>query len=149
MNPNVRIAVGLLLVLVGFFWDNIQERIPDFVPSDNVIDIAEPAEDMKEKTSFGSVVTDNKDRTNLAVFNKVFSDRCVSYKTTNQQVNDVYTLAAKDFFGDSLKGKYNGYGESLTGLLKDTIGEEVQELSLEEKQKLSESFSALAWQFSN
>ena len=42
MNPNVRIAVGLLLVLVGFFWDNIQERIPDFVPSDNVIDVAEP-----------------------------------------------------------------------------------------------------------
>tara|TARA_Y100000361_G_scaffold153621_1_gene175937 strand:+ start:2153 stop:2602 length:450 start_codon:yes stop_codon:yes gene_type:complete len=149
MNPNVRIAVGLLLVLVGFFWDNIQERIPDFVPSDNVIDVAEPTENMKEKTSFGSVVTDNKDRANLAVFNKVFSDRCVSYKTTNQQVNDVYTLAAKDFFGDSLKGKYNGYGESLTGLLKDTIGEEVHELSSEEKQKLSESFSALAWQFSN
>ena len=135
MNPNVRIAVGLLLVLVGFFWDNIQERIPDFVPSDNVIDVAEP--------------TENIDRANLAVFNKVFSDGCVSYKTTNQQVNDVYTLAAKDFFGDSLKGKYNGYGESLTGLLKDTIGEEVHELSSEEKQKLSESFSALAWQFSN
>ena len=149
MNPNLRIFLGLSLVFVGFFWNDIQERIPDFVSDKVTIDIEEPSEDIKLKTSFSSVITDRKDKIKLTCFNKAFSDRCIDYEATNQDVNDIYTLAAKEFFGDSLNGKYNGYGDNLVKIMKDAIGEEVHRLSEEEKNKLSQTFLGLAWQTSN
>jgi len=149
MNSTLRIVIGLSLVFVGFFWNDIQERIPDFVSNEIAVDIEEPSEDVKSKTSFSNVVTDSKDRLNLTCFNKVFSDRCINYKATNQDINDVYVLAAKNFFGDSLNGKYDGYGDSLTKAMKDVIGDEVHQLTEEEKKKLSQTFLGLAWQTSN
>ena len=149
MNSNLRIVIGLSLVFVGFFWNDIQERIPDFVLNKPTINIQEPSGEIKAKTSFSSVVTDSKDRLNLTCFNKVFSDRCVNYKATNQDINDVYTLAAKNFFGDSLNGKYDGYGDNLVKTMKEVIGEEVHELTDEEKAKLSKTFLGLAWQTNN
>ena len=149
MNPNLRIFLGLSLVFVGFFWNDIQERIPDFVSNTVTIDIEEPSEDIKSRTSFSSVITDKKDKIKLACFNKVFSDRCINYKATNQDINDVYTLAAKEFLGDSLNGKYDGYGDNLVKVMKDCLGEEVHQLSEEEKKDLSQTFLGLAWQTSN
>ena len=149
MNPNLRIFLGLSLVFVGFFWNDIQERIPDFVSDKVTIDIEEPSEDIKLKTSFSRVITDRKHKIKLTCFNKAFSDRCIDYEATNQDVNDIYTLAAKEFFGDSLNGKYNGYGDNLVKIMKDAIGEEVHRLSEEEKNKLSQTFLGLAWQTSN
>ncbi len=148
MNPNLRIFLGLSLVFVGFFWNDIQERIPDFVSNTVTIDIEEPSEDIKSKTSFSSVITDKKDKIKLTCFNKVFSDRCINYKATNQDINDVYTLAAKEFLGDSLNGKYDNYGDNLVKAMKDCIGEEVHQLSEEEKKLLSQTFLGLAWQTS-
>lgn len=150
MNSNVRIIVGLSLVIIGFFWNDIQERIPDFSPDVPLaIEIVEPTDDIKKATEFASVVTDPTDKLNLTVFNKIFADRCVKYKATNQNINDVYTLAAKNFFGNSLNGKYDGYGENLVDTMKSVIGDEVHELSNEEKQKLSQTFMGLAWQTNN
>ena len=68
---------------------------------------------------------------------------------SNQDINDVYTLAAKEFLGDSLNGKYDGYGDNLVKVMKDCIGEEVHQLSEEEKKDLSQTFLGLAWQTSN
>ncbi len=149
MSNKTRLVLGILVILAAIFLPAIQERIPDFVSNEIAVDIEEPSEDVKSKTSFSNVVTDDKDRLNLTCFNKVFSDRCINYKATNQDVNDVYVLAAKNFFGDSLNGKYDGYGDSLTKAMKDVIGDEVHQLTEEEKKKLSQTFLGLAWQTSN
>jgi len=149
MNSNLRIILGLSLVFVGFFWNSIQERIPDFVPDKVTINIKEPTEGIKLKTDFSSVVTDSEDKIKLTCFNKVFSDRCIDYKATNQDVNDVYVLAAKNFFGESLSGKYDGYGDNLVKTMKDVIGDEVHQLTDKEKKELSETFLGLAWQTNN
>ena len=149
MNSNLRIVLGLSLVFVGFFWNSIQERIPDFVPNKVTINIEEPTEDIKLKTDFASIVTDSEDKIKLTCFNKVFSDRCIDYKATNQDVNDVYGLAAKNFFGESLSSKYYGYGDNLVKTMKDVIGDEVHQLTDEEKNRLSEAFIGLAWQTNN
>ena len=141
MNSTLRIVIGLSLVFVGFFWNDIQERIPDFVSNEVTIDIEEPSEDVKSKTSFSNVVTDSKDRLNLTCFNKVFSDRCINYKATNQDINDVYVLAAKNFFGDSLNGKYDGYGDSLTKAMKDVIGINIKKAGIFTKPKLIGRFA--------
>tara|TARA_R110000796_G_scaffold95438_2_gene200630 strand:+ start:605 stop:1063 length:459 start_codon:yes stop_codon:yes gene_type:complete len=151
MNNSVRTVLGLALVVVGLFWNEIQERIPDFTPLPKPkIVINEPSEEIKEKiSSVADLVTDTNDRTRLAVFNEVFSDRCIGYKSDNQQINDIYTLAGKDVFGESLKGKYTGYGESITKFMKDTLGLEMHEVTEQEKENLSKLFSGLAWGLSN
>lgn len=147
MSNSIRTILGLALVILGVFWNDIRERIPDFTPTPEVIiSIDEPSKEIKEKvSSISSLITDDNDMINLAIFNKLFSDRLVLYEANNQQVNDIYTLAGKTFFKDTLKGKYDGLSSALTNLMKEELGVEVHELTEEEKINLSEAFSGLAW----
>ena len=107
---RLRTIIGLAVIIIGLFWVQIQERIPDIVPDNTpsvVITIDEPSQEIKEKvSSIADLVTDEKDRLNLCIFNKVFAERVGSYDADAQQINDVYTEAAKIFFGETLKGKY-------------------------------------------
>ena len=147
MSNGIRTLLGLTLVILGLFWNELQERIPDFTPiPEPTIVVNEPSEEIKEKvSSIATLVTDDNDRINLAVFNKIFSNRCTSYEATNQEVNDIYTLAGRNFFQDTLKGKYEGLSKSLTDLMKAELGAEVHELSEKEKADLSKVFNGLAW----
>jgi hypothetical protein len=148
---KTKVIIGLTLLFIGLFWGQIQERIPDFtIPSRPSLDIMEPSEEIKEKvSSISSEVVDDMDRLNLAVFNNVFSERVLEYSGNKaQQVNDIYTDAAKTFFGDKLKGKYSNLASGLTGLMSDTLGSEDHVVSSEESQNLSKDFQGLAWSFS-
>lgn len=148
---KAKTIIGLALLAVGLFWPQIQERIPDFtIPSEPALNIAEPSEEIKNKvSSISSEVVDDMDRFNLAVFNNVFSERVLEYSGNKaQQVNDIYTDAAKTFFGDKLKGKYSNLASGLTGLMSDTLGSEDHVVSSEESQNLSKDFQGLAWSFS-
>lgn len=144
-----RTIIGLVVIVVGLFWVQIQEGIPDIVPNDNipvVITIDEPSEEIKEKvSSIADLVTDEKDRFNLCIFNKVFAERVKDYDADAQQINDVYTEAAKCFFGETLKGKYEGYGSKVTKLMSDILGTENHTLTQKEKDDLSNVFNGLAW----
>ena len=147
---RVRTILGLAVILLGLFWVQIQEGIPDIVTPDDsvvvVIDINEPSQEIKEKvSSIAELITDEKDRLNLCIFNKVFSERVKNYDADAQQINDVYTEAAKMFFGETLKGKYEGYGSGITKLMSGVLGEENHKLTDQEKKQLSEIFSGLAW----
>jgi hypothetical protein len=146
MSPNLRILLGLAIVCVGFFWNDIQERIPDFLPDGISYVINKPNEKTLEKvSSVASLVTDNNDRERLSVFNNVFSERVTSYDCNGQQVNDIYTTAARGVFKDKLKGKYSGYAEGITKLMKDALGNENTPVKKDQKELLSENFSGLAW----
>mgnify|MGYP003120470515 FL=1 len=144
-----RTIIGLVVIVVGLFWVQIQEGIPDIVPNDNipvVITIDEPSQEIKEKvSSIADLVTDEKDRFNLCIFNKVFAERVKDYDADAQQINDVYTEAAKCFFGETLKGKYEGYGSKVTKLMSDILGTENHTLTQKEKDDLSNVFNGLAW----
>lgn len=147
MSNGTRIFLGLCFVFLGVFWEDIKERIPDFSPEEKTkIEISEPLERIKNRTQFADVVTDPEDKLKLTIFNKVFSDRSVDYDATNQDINDIYVLAASKYFKGSLRGKYSNYGESLTEMMRDILGDDIHKLTKEEKEELSQYFSGLAWQ---
>ena len=150
-SSTIRTVLGLLIVLVGLFLPQIQERIPDLIPKPSapVVDIKEPTQEIKGKTlKVSEKVTDTKDRLDLCVFNKVFSERVLGYDADVQQVNDIYTESGKILFKDSLKGKYDGYGAGVVSLISEITGNENHQLTQEEKQQISEVFSGLAWNLS-
>ena len=147
-----RAILGIIVILVGLFLPVIQERIPDLTPTpkpdDNPLGLVKPDEETLEKvSSIAGLVTDTKDRLNLCVFNKVFAERVKDYSADVQQINDVYTEAGKTFFGETLRGKYEGYGASLLALMQDSLGSENHTPTQSEKDKLSEDFGGLAWSF--
>ena len=146
---RLRTIIGLAVIIIGLFWVQIQERIPDIVPDNTpsvVITIDEPSQEIKEKvSSIARLVTDTKDRLNLCIFNKVFAERVEGYSADVQQINDIYTEAGKTFFGETLRGKYEGYGSGVTDLMSDVVGDENHKLTKEEKDELSNIFNGLAW----
>ena len=148
---KAKTIIGLALLTVGLFWPQIQERIPDFtIPSKPTLDIVEPSEEIKNKvSSIAALVTDQTDRTDLAVFNMVFAERVTDYNAEAQDVQDIYVLAAKILFDKSLVGKYDGYSKGIQGLLEDSMGTENHTLSQEEKESLAKNFSGLAYCLTN
>lgn len=149
-SSTIRTILGLCIVLFGIFLPQIQERIPDLVPETKPsIEIVEPSQEIKEKTSsIAAKVTDPKDRIDLCVFNKTFSERVLGYDADVQQLNDVYTEAGKILFQESLKGKYDGYGAGVISLISEITGKENHNLTPNEKRQISEVFSGLAWNLS-
>jgi len=153
MSNNTKLFLGLACVIIGLFWNDIKERLPDIdniIPNPTpVVDIVEPDEvTLIKVTPIAERVTDPEDRIRLAIFNDVFSKRCTSYKADAQQFNDIYVEAGKNVFGESLKGKYEGYGQDLNGLLESTLGTENHTVTEGEKVKLSKDFNGLAFALS-
>jgi hypothetical protein len=148
MNKSTRLVLGLCLVSVGLFWNNIANFIPKIdnktpkqlvqidKPSDEVFNTVKPVADL---------ITDPSDKIKLCLFNNTFSKRVTSYSADAQQVNDVYVQAAKNLFGDSLKGKYQGFSGSLDKLFGSVFGIENHVVTDKEKSALSETFRGLAY----
>ena len=151
-SSTIRTVLGLLIILIGLFLPQIQERIPDLIPdtpSPSIV-IEEPTQEIKDKTlKVSEKVTDTKDRLELCVFNKVFSERVLGYDADVQQVNDIYTESGKILFKDSLKGKYDGYGSGVVSLISEITGSENHELTQQEKQQISQVFNGLSWSLLN
>ena len=150
-SSTIRTLLGLLIILIGLFLPQIQERIPDLIPDNPTRSIAidEPTQEIKDKTlKLSEKITDNKDRLELCVFNKVFSERVLRYDADIQQLNDIYTESGKILFKDSLKGKYDGYGNGVVSLISEITGNENHQLTQSERQQISEVFSGLAWNLS-
>tara|TARA_R100001463_G_scaffold46752_1_gene95342 strand:- start:394 stop:861 length:468 start_codon:yes stop_codon:yes gene_type:complete len=150
-SSTTRTVLGLLIILIGLFLPQIQERIPDLIPNPvgPAVEIQEPTQEIKEKTlKVAELVTDSKDRLDLCIFNKTFSERVLGYDADVQQVNDIYTESGKILFKDSLKGKYDGYGSGVVSLISDITGSENHQLTQGEKRQISEVFSGLAWNLS-
>jgi len=93
---------------------------------------------------------DKEDRLKLCIFNKIFAERVVGYFDIKaQQTNDLYVQAATNYFGTTLRGKYDGYASGLTDLFKGVMGTQAHTLSDEEKSELSETFTGFAWCLNN
>lgn len=146
MKSNYLLIAGLALV-VFVFLSKISGVEKDVTPS---LGIQKPTDAISQQVSkINSIVTNDIDRLNLAVFNKVFGDRVVSYDTDIQKLNNVYTLAAKYFFGDTMKDKYIDLDLFLINSIIDTVGDKNHILSDSEKSSLQEKFYGIAWYLNN
>ena len=146
MKSNYLFIAGLALV-VFVFLSRISGTDKDVKPS---LGIQKPTDAISQQVSkINTIVTDSTDRLNLAVFNKVFAERVTSYETDSQKLNNVYTLAAKYFFGDSIKDKYADLDIFLINTIMDSISDKNHTLSREEKLSLQEKFNGIAWHLTN
>ena len=142
----IRLLIGIALVLVGVLWGNTPE-VPDDRPQ---IIIEKPEKALIDQWSgVSKSITDPSDRTQLCIFNKTFADRVIKYEADTQQVNDIYTLAAKEVFGDSLKGKYKMLSPEVKKTMVSILGEENHNVIESEKKKLRKVFMAFAWNLNN
>lgn len=151
MNKNI-IAIVLVIYAVfggGLFdmFDNIKPSpTPEPEPVVEILNIDKPSEEVLSKVQeFSSIITDPNDRAKIAIFNYEFAERVIGYETTSQQVNDVYSLAGKLFFKNSLVDKYDGLAEKIISLLQEVLTDENHTVSQEEKVKLNQYFTGVAW----
>ena len=144
-NQRFNVVAGLVLIIIGIFLDDIREWMPE-VKNTPAVDISEPTDIMLgEVRAVCDLVTDPDDRLKMCVFNKVFADRMPDYNITAQQTNDLYVDAAKNFFGDSIRGKYDNLSVKLKELIESVTTNEDHRLIEPEKRDLNKKFMALAW----
>jgi hypothetical protein len=144
---NLKTIIGLALICIGLL-------LPPHIKINNVdnnniaiLNIDKPTETILSIVApISSVVTDPTDRAKLAIFNQDFANRVKNYDADTQQINDLYSIAASEFFGSSLDNKYKNLDVLLVELIKTCCsGEDNHKLTQEEKDKLSSHFMGLAW----
>lgn len=142
---NLRTAIGLICILLAL--GLMYNQGPNKVDNDlSILNIEKPTQDVLERVGpIAKAITDPTDRAKLAIFNQEFAKRVVSYDTDLQQVNDVYVLAASDFFENSLKNKYENLDVDVINLIQQVTTDENHKLTSEEKNKVSENFLGLSW----
>lgn len=152
MKKIITTVLALILIGYGVFGNGLLDLldrptpIPNPEPDISILNIDKPSEEIIDRVQiFADLIKDPTDRAKIAIFNYEFSNRLISYETNLQQLNDVYVLAAKTFFGSSLVGKYKDLPKMIIGLINDVTGEENHILSEQEKIDLNQRFMGLAW----
>lgn len=139
--------IGIILIGIALLPSsiNIPVPTPNPVPEIN-LDLDEPTKEILQTTStLNKLITDKDDRVKIAVFNYVFTKRVLGYQTDVQKLNDVYVAAAKNYFGSSLKDKYDNLDVELTKLFSTVLGDDNHVLSESDKVNLKDTFGGLAW----
>jgi hypothetical protein len=148
MNSRI---IAVVLLLYSVFGNGLLDGL-DFplivpvTPEVSILDVEKPSESVLEKVKiFKDIITEEEDRQKIAIFNYEFSKRVVGYETSSQQINDVYSLAGKLFFSNSIVGKYEGLSEHIVNLMEEVLTDENHRVSEQEKSLLSTYFSGVAW----
>ena len=147
---NKRILTNIIATVLIFIAVLPPINIPLPKPTPNVpsvvLDVERPTQDIIDLTkSIDSLVTNKIDRTNLAVFSYVFSNRVTNYEIDVQKINDLLVLAGEDFFQGSLSGKYKDLDVKIKDLIVGVTGDDNHILTTDEKLSLKNIFSGLAW----
>lgn len=154
---DYRFIIGSILILIGLWGHRAPEyfqRLKNAIAKDVVQVVSEKPSDeiiLKSK-KVSDLITDSQDRLNLAIFNLQFSDRLNSYfdqNITSQQLTDLYTASLKEYFKDSLAGKYDGLATEIKLLFESSIGSLDHILSKEEVDSLRNDLIGLSWNLSN
>lgn len=147
MKKFTAILLLLYAAFGGGLLDLLDRPMPEPQPKpEKILNIDTPSDVVKARVKvFSDLVTDPTDKAKLAIFNYEFAKRVEGYETNSQQVNDVYAMAGKLFFKGTLVDKYDGLAEEIIRLINEIIGEENHNLTLKEKQQISEYFLAVSW----
>jgi hypothetical protein len=152
MSKNIFAIILLIYAVFGNgLLDFIDKTIPSKPnPSIAILNIEKPKQEVINRLNvFSKLITDPTDRAKIALFNYEFAKRISSYETDVQQINDVYSLAGKIFFQTSLVNKYDGLADNIISLLEEILTDENHIVTKEEKMKLNEYFSGIAWVLTN
>lgn len=149
MNKNI---LAIVLLVYAVFGGGLLDMFDGFTPKPTpepvaeILNVDKPSTEVLAKVQvFSDLITDPTDRSKIAIFNYEFAKRVVGYETTSQQVNDVYALAGKIFFKNTLVDKYDGLAEKIVELLKEIMTDENHTVSQHEKNQLNEYFMGIAW----
>jgi hypothetical protein len=143
--------IAIALILYAIFGSGLVDLLKNIKPIPqpqpaSILNIDKPTNDVILRVErFSNLITDPTDRAKIAIFNYDFANRIKTWNTNNQQVNDVYTLAGKIFFQESLVNKYSGLSTEITDLLKELLTDDNHVLSEEEKNKVNQYFAGIAW----
>lgn len=146
----VKNAIAVLLIMYGIFGNSLfYNPATPVTPKPEpvaILNVDRPTDTVIAKVQqFSDLITDPTDRAKLAIFNYQFAKNVRSYETDLQKLNDVYALAGKNFFQDSLKDKYDNLPEMIIELIKDTTTDDNHVLTQSEKDQISENFMGVAW----
>lgn len=148
MNNSMIRVIGIVFLVAGFFIDDIVDsftvvnevevvRLGLSQPSDEISNIVADIDD---------IVTDKEDRLAIAIFNKVCADRIPNWpEFTQQEWNDIYVSAAKKFFGNSMRGKYENLDTFIVSLISDITGDEIGNLSADDRKQVVDRLNGIAW----
>lgn len=142
----IKNIIAVILITYGVFGFNILNinTVPKVIPV-NVLSINEPTDEVKSMVKiFSDTVTDSSDRIKIAIFNYQFATNVINYNASLQDVNDIYTMAGKIFFKDSLSGKYTKLADITTELLSKVSAYD-HTLTTEEKQLIHNYFMGVSW----
>ena len=143
--------LAIILLVYAVFGEGLLDYLdvvkkPEPNPAAEILDIVKPDEEViKEVKSFSEIVTEPSDRAKLAIFNYEFAERVLNYDSTVQQANDVYALAGKLFFKDSMVDKYDGLAEKIKYILVKILTNDNHVITQKEKQDLNKYFMGIAW----
>lgn len=140
----------IALVLIGIALSgSIKNILPVVKPKPDVaiLNIDKPTDRIIELVSkVSSLITDPTDRAKVAIYSQEFSNRIKNYDVQLQQVNDILSISATEFFQGSIKDKYEGLDDGIINLISSACGgDENHKLTQEEKNEVSERFLGLAW----
>lgn len=138
---NIKNTIGVILIVTGLFLA-VKHKKSNLI----TLDINKPTNEIiSYVTPISKLVTDSKDKIKLAIFNQEFATRILSYNINNQQTNDIYVIAASDFFQNELLDKYQDLDVELIKLIQSSIGIDNHILTNAEKKDLSDKCMGLAW----
>ena len=146
MGKKIFVIALTLFAVFGVSWIDIDlsSIIPQ--PQQEIIVVDKPNQEIIDHVQvISEIITDPSDRAKLAIFNYEFANRVQNYNTNSQQVNDVYTLAGKNFFGDTLVDKYDNLSSELVEIFKQILSADNHTLSNDEKKRLHDYFMGIAW----
>lgn len=141
-------VVGIIFIVAGFFIDDIVDNLTVINEVEVVqLGLSQPSDEISEEVSrINEIVTDADDQLALAIFNKVAADRIQHWPAFDQQqFNDVYVSAAKKFFGDSMKDKYEELDKFLLSAIMEITGDDLHKLSVSERQNLVDKLYGVSY----
>ena len=152
MNSSMLRVIGIVFMVCGFFIDDIVSSLTVVNEVEVVqLGLSQPSDEISSIVKeIDDIITDRNDKLSMAIFNKVCADRIAKWPELNQQeFNNVYVNAAKKFFGDSMKGKYEPLDRFLVGVIMDVTGDDIHNLTPQERAAISARLSGMAWHLVN
>lgn len=153
MKP--RLYLGIALVLIGFFWNNIQSiniSLPVNISTDydKILDLEKPSdklyEELKDVKSIVSGPDEVFDRELIAIFNNEMGKRLPSYDNINSiSFENFYVESAKLTFNNRISNKYKTLGDRMYKIILSTLGENEAIITKEEQMALSDKMRAISW----
>jgi len=144
--------LAIMLLLYAVFGEGLLDNLdkpepkPEPNPAAKILNIDKPSDIVLGDVSiFSDLITDPNDRAKIAIFNYEFAERVLSYDADVQQINDVYSLAGKLFFKNTLVNKYEGLSEEIQQLLEKLLTDENHSISTKEKESINKYFMGISW----